>query len=38
MFAALGVIDAIYFKGRYLNDFQTSVVGLASLSTQIGRR
>jgi hypothetical protein len=38
MFAIMGVIDAAFFKGRYLNDAQEAITGLASLSTQMGRR
>lgn len=38
MFAVMAVIDAAFFKGRYLNDAQTSITSLASISTQIGRR
>ncbi|MBR1122925.1 hypothetical protein JQ628_15460 [Bradyrhizobium lablabi] len=36
--ALLGVVDAAFFKGRYLKDSQDALVGLASLSTQIGGR
>jgi hypothetical protein len=38
MTAILAVIDAAFFKGKYLKDTQDSITGLASISTQIGRR
>ena len=38
MFAIMAVIDAAFFKGKYLNDAQTSITSLAALSTQLGRR
>jgi hypothetical protein len=38
MFAIMGVVDAVFFKGRYLSDAQEAITGLASLSTQLGRR
>jgi hypothetical protein len=37
MFAITGVIDAVYFKGRYLNDTQKAITSLAELSVRIGR-
>ncbi len=37
MFAITGVIDAMYFKGRYLNDTQKAITSLAELSVRIGR-
>jgi len=37
MFAITGVIDAVYFKGRYLKDAETAITGLASLAVKIGR-
>lgn len=36
--ALLAVVDAAFFKGRHLKDGQDALVGLASLSTQIGGR
>lgn len=36
--AILAVVDAAFFKGKYLKDSQDALVGLASISTQIGRR
>lgn len=38
MTAILAVIDASFFKGKYLKDTQEAITGLASISTQIGRR
>ena len=38
MTAILAVIDAAFFKGKYLKDSQEAITGLASISTQIGRR
>ena len=38
MTAILAVIDAAFFKGKYLNDTQEAITGLASISMQIGRR
>ena len=38
MFAVMAVIDAAFFKGKYLDDAQTSLTSLAAISTQIGRR
>ena len=38
MTAILAVIDAAFFKGKYLNDAQEAITGLASISTQMGRR
>jgi hypothetical protein len=38
MTAILAVIDAAFFKGKYLNDAQEAITGLASISMQIGRR
>jgi hypothetical protein len=38
MFAIGAVIDAAFFKGRYLNDAQTAITGLTGLSTQIGKK
>ncbi|HYI31503.1 MAG TPA: hypothetical protein VD863_27005 [Bradyrhizobium sp.] len=38
MTAILAVIDAAFFKGKYLNDTQEAITGLASISTQLGRR
>jgi hypothetical protein len=38
MTAILAVIDAAFFKGRYLNDAQEAITGLASISMQLGRR
>lgn len=37
MFSITAVIDAAFFKGRYLNDAQTAIKSLASLSMQLGR-
>ena len=36
--ALLAVVDATFFKGRHLKDGEEAILGLASLSTQIGRR
>jgi hypothetical protein len=36
--AMLAVVDAAFFKGRHLKDGEEAILGLASLSTQIGRR
>jgi hypothetical protein len=38
MTAILAVIDAAFFKGKYLNDSQEAITGLASISMQMGRR
>jgi hypothetical protein len=38
MFAIMAVIDAAFFKGQYLDDVQTSITGLAEISTKIGKR
>jgi hypothetical protein len=38
MTAILAVIDAAFFKGKYLNDAQEAITGLASISMQLGRR
>jgi hypothetical protein len=38
MFAITAVVDAAFFKGRYLNDSQKAITGLASLPVQIGRK
>lgn len=38
MLAALTVIDAAFFKGKYLKDAETAMLGLTGLSAQIGRR
>ena len=38
MTAILAVIDAAFFKGKYLNDMQDAITGLASISTQMGGR
>lgn len=38
MTAILAVIDAAFFKGKYLNDTQDAITGLASISTQMGGR
>jgi hypothetical protein len=39
LMAALGaVVDAAFFQGRHLKDGQDAILGLASISTQIGRR
>jgi hypothetical protein len=38
LFAITAVIDAAFFKGKYLNDAQTAITSLAALSMQIGRR
>ena len=38
MFAVVAVIDAAFFKGKYLDDAQTSITSLASIKNQIGRR
>lgn len=37
LFAVMGVIDAAFFKGRYLNDAQQAITGLASLALKMGR-
>ncbi|MDB5634013.1 MAG: hypothetical protein JWR49_2868 [Tardiphaga sp.] len=37
MFAITAVVDAAFFKGRYLNDGQKAITGLASIASQIGR-
>jgi hypothetical protein len=38
LMAALGaVVDAAFFQGRHLKDGQEAILGLASISTQIGR-
>jgi hypothetical protein len=36
--AITAVVDAAFFKGRYLNDAETAITGLASLSMRIGHR
>jgi hypothetical protein len=36
--ALLAVVDAAFFKGRHLKDGEDAILGLASLSTQLGRR
>jgi hypothetical protein len=38
MTALMAVVDAAFFKGRYLNDAETAITGLASLSMRIGHR
>jgi hypothetical protein len=38
MTAILAVIDAAFFKGKYLNDSKEAITGLASISMQMGRR
>ena len=38
MTAILAVIDAAFFKGKYLKDTQDAITGLASISTQMGGR
>ena len=38
MFAIMAVIDAAFFKGKNLADAQTSILGLAGISKQIGKR
>ncbi len=38
MTAILAVIDAAFFKGKYLKDSQEAITGLASISMQMGRR
>lgn len=38
MFSIAGVIDAVYFKGRYLDDTQKAIVSLATLSMKLGGR
>ena len=37
MTAAMAVVDAAFFEGRYLSDLETAITSLASLSMQIGR-
>ncbi|WP_157038813.1 hypothetical protein [Rhodopseudomonas palustris] len=37
LFALGAVIDAVYFKGRHLDDAQKALFGLTSLKHQIGR-
>ena len=37
MFAIGGVIDAAFFKGKYLNDAQDAILGLTSISSQMKR-
>jgi hypothetical protein len=36
--ALMAVVDAAFFNGRYLNDAEAAVVGLASLSSRLGHR
>jgi hypothetical protein len=36
--AIMAVVDAAFFKGRYLNDAETAITSLASLSMRIGHR
>ncbi len=36
MTAAMAVVDAAFFEGRYLSDLETAITSLASLSMQIG--
>ena len=36
--AIMAVVDAAFFKGRYLNDAETAITGLAALSMRIGHR
>jgi hypothetical protein len=36
--ALMAVVDAAFFQGRHLKDGEEAILGLASLSTQIGRR
>jgi hypothetical protein len=38
MTALMAVVDAAFFKGRYLNDAESAITGLASLSMRIGHR
>lgn len=38
MFAITAVIDAAFFKGKYLDDAQTAITGLAGISTKMGKR
>ena len=38
MTALMAVVDAAFFQGRYLNDAESAVTGLASLSMRIGHR
>jgi hypothetical protein len=38
MTALMAVIDAAFFKGRYLSDAEAAITGLASLSMRIGHR
>jgi hypothetical protein len=38
MTALLAVVDAAFFQGRHLKDGEDALLGLASLSTQIGGR
>lgn len=37
MFSIAAVIDAAFFKGRYLHDARIAMTSLASLSMQLGR-
>lgn len=37
MFAIGGGIDAAFFKGKYLNDAQEAITGLASISDHMRR-
>ena len=37
MFAITAVIDAAFFKGKYLSDAGTAISGLSSLSMKMGR-
>lgn len=37
LFAVMGVIDAAFFKDRYLNDAEQAITGLASLALKMGR-
>jgi hypothetical protein len=37
LLAALGaVVDATFFKGKHMEDAETAIVSLATISTQIG--
>jgi len=36
--AFMAVVDAYFFQGRYLNDAETAITGLASLSKRLGHR
>jgi hypothetical protein len=36
--ALMAVVDAAFFQGRHLRDAEEAITGLASISTQIGRR